>query len=779
MSAAIVSNDRLQQAISVCELRPGAPVRVTRDITIGEALEEITTGRFAAEVAEVRRLVAIHGKDSEQVKAAKLRLPAHLFSGQVNGAVAQAMQQGRMAHAGVLQLDFDGIEDAEFFRDELANDPHVIAAWVSPSGNGVKGLCAIEHATTEEQHKAAFLAAESYFAGEGLELDKACKNSNRLCFASFDPDARIRSGPARVLRQAPPQAAKPTQPPLVLSAHSRPFPEPPAHGVHQWLAQAARWCEQAGLSEVEAVAKLREQEPRLRRRYSHRECEDAARLVYNSPSGSRPAVENLNGRPAIELPCPGRPLSDFAAEVGRMLAGRGVYSRGGLAFTADHATKQLAPVDPQWLRTWAEREVSLFKHAKNAAGLAITLRHSMSLDTAKALVVAPQFLEPLPEIRRFAPVRMPTMRADGRIELLPLGFDDETQTLTDPNGCQLLEGFADVPAEMGAKAIRAALAEFPFADERSKAAAVSAMFTVYAGGLLPPASTMPAFVYMANAEGSGKTTLAQLAGIPYGVCEAESKPNSEDEWQKALLALVMSGSRLLLLDNLKGHLNSPSFEAFLTATKFSGRILGVNKKFSGEADATVLLTGNRLTVSPDLRRRCIFVELFMQELRAEDRVFKRRLDPPAILEMQPQLLTAMWAIIRGWDAAGRPPASKINASVPRWSEVIAGIVEWAGWACPSVPAELEDGGDTDTRDIARLGEAMPLGSPMKFSELCELCESLGLFERFIAWIEDGERGNKVRREFSAVLKTYAGRMIAPGKRFLSEGKSHSRRYVCR
>jgi hypothetical protein len=533
------------------------------------------------------------------------------------------------------------------------------------------------------------------------------------------------------------------------------------------------------LSEAEAVAKLREQEPKLRRRYSHRECEDACRLVYNSPSGSRPAVENLNGKPAIELPCPGRPLSDFAAEVGSMLAGRGVYSRGGLAFTVDHATKQLAAVDPQWLRTWAECEVSLFKHAKNAAGLAITLRNSMSLDTAKALVVAPQFLESLPIIRKFAPVRMPTVRADGRIELLPLGFDEETQTLTDPNGCQLLDGFDEIPAEMGAKAIRAALAEFPFADERSKAAAVSAMFTVYAGGLLPPASTMPAFIYLANAEGSGKTTLAQLAGIPYGVCEAESKPNSEDEWQKALLALVMGGNRLLLLDNLKGHLNSPSFEAYLTATKFSGRILGVNKKFSGEADATVLLTGNRLTVSPDLRRRCIFIELFMQELRAEDRIFKRRLDPPAILEMQPQLLMAMWAIIKGWDAAGRPPASKINSSVPRWSEVIAGIVEFAGWACPSVPAELEDGGDTDTRDIARLGEAMPLGSPMKFSELCELCEELGLFERFIAWLEDGEKGNKVRREFSAVLKTYAGRMIAPGKRFMSEGKSHSRRYVCR
>lgn len=774
-----VSNDRLQAGISVCEVPERGRVQVTRNITIGEALAEITDGHFAAEVADVRRLVSIHGKDSEQVKAAKLRLPAYLFSGQVDRAVAQAMLEGRMDHSGILTLDFDGIEDPAAVRDKLANDPHVIAAWISPSGNGVKGLCAIERATTEEEHKAAFLAAEAYFAGQGLEMDPSGKNSNRLCFAGSDPDARIRSGPARVLRQAPPQAAKPTQAPLVLSAHSRTFPEPPHNGIHAWLPQAARWCEQAGLSEAEAVAKLREQEPRLRRSYSHRECEDAARLVYNSPSGSRPAIENLNGRPAIELPCPGRPLSDFAAEMGRMLAGRGVYSRGGLAFTVDHATKQLAPVDPQWLRTYAEREVSLFKHAKNAAGLAITLRHSMSLDTAKALVVAPQFLEPLPEIRRFAPVRMPVMREDGRIELLPLGFHEETRTLTDPNGCQMLEGFEEVSPELGAKAIRGALAEFPFADERSKAAAVAAMFTVYAGGLLPPASTMPAFIYMANAEGSGKTTLAQLAGIPYGVTEAESKPNSEEEWQKALLALVMSSRRLLLLDNLKGHLNSPSFEAFLTATKFSGRILGVNKKFSGEADATVLLTGNRLTVSPDLRRRCIFIELFMQELRAEDRIFKRRLDPPAILEMQPQLLMAMWAVIRGWDAAGRPPASKINASVPRWSEVIAGIVEWAGWSCPSAPAELEDGGDTDTRDIARLGEAMPLGSPMKFSELCELCEELGLFERFIAWLEDGEKGNKVRREFSAVLKTYAGRMIAPGKRFMSEGKSHSRRYVCR
>jgi hypothetical protein len=137
-------------------------------------------------------------------------------------------------------------------------------------------------------------------------------------------------------------------------------------------------------------------------------------------------------------------------------------------------------------------------------------------------------------------------------------------------------------------------------------------------------------------------------------------------------------------------------------------------------------------------------------------------------------------MVRGWDAAGRPPASKINSSVPRWSETIAGIVEWAGFSCPSVPAELEDGGDTDTRDIAKLGEAMAPGEEMKFSTLTDLCAALGLFERFTDDVaDDGAAGLKARKGLSVALKTFSGRTVAPGRRFMSEGKGHQRRYVIR
>jgi hypothetical protein len=800
-------NDRFNQKISVCKIAKGA-MFIHRDITVMDALEETRDGTHAAAVATVRDAVAIYGKETPEVKTAKCELPAFLLSGRIDGRVAKAMDEGRFHHAGLLQLDFDKLEDPAAIRDQVGQDPHVLAAWLSPSGDGVKGLMVIKPAATEASHLAAFLTAEAYWHDRGLTLDAQCKNSNRLCFASHDPDLKWNEDAVQ-LATAPPPRTAPAKPSFkVGSKHTTrdaltpqdiremlaTIPSRPSY--EEWLKIAsAVWNE---LGESEGTAALCEWSPEehageYAQKYAHRlEQITAGTLVHiarehgwernrsqstTSAGSAATSVQTLNGKTAVELPCPGRPLSDFAEEVGKMLAGAGVYSRGGVAFTVDHATKQLCAVDPQWLRTWAESEVSLFKQAKTSAGLAITLRHSMSLDVARALVVSPQFLAHLPEIKKFSPVRMPVMRADGRIELLPEGFDPETLTLTDPNGCKYS---TDNPPELGAKAIRGALAEFPFADERSKAAAVAAMLTVYAGGLLPPASTNPAFIYLANAEGSGKTTLAQLAGIPYGVCEAESKPATEEEWQKTLLALVMGGARLLLLDNLKGHLNSPSFEAYLTATKFSGRILGLNKKFSGEADAVVLLTGNRLTVSPDLRRRCIFVELFMQELRAEDRVFKRRLDAPAILELQPALLTALWCMVRGWDADGRPPASKINSSVPRWSETIAGIVEWAGFACPSVPAELEDGGDTDTRDIAQLSEAMIHGEEMKFSALCELCSRLGLFERFADGLDsDGKDGLKARKGFSQVLKTYSGRFVAKGKRFIAEGKGHQRRYVIR
>ena len=506
--------------------------------------------------------------------------------------------------------------------------------------------------------------------------------------------------------------------------------------------------------------------------------EAADREAWNGevPSGTAvppPVLETINGKPALELPCAGRPLGEFAAELGAMLAGAGVYDRNGLAFRVDRSGKKLEAVSPQWLRTWAEQTVCCYVVQRRQHNT-VRLVHSMTVDVGNALVVAPQFLDALPKLARFQPVRMPVMRADGQIELLPAGFDAPTLTLTDEAGCRFR---TDMDGAEALEVLGELLGEFPFADERSRAVAVSAMVTVFAGGLLPRGATVPCFVFMGNAEGSGKTTAAKLAALPYGAGEVRSAPASEAEWQKRLLALVMSGRRLLILDNVRGHLNSPSLEAYLSATTYGDRILGVNKEFEGEADAVVLVTGNGLTVTPDLRRRSLFCELFMRELRAEERTFVRRLDDTALLAWQPLALGALWGLVRKWDAAGRPPASRESASFPRWCETVGAIVEHGGFACPTTPAELESGGDEATRDIAELGGLMEPRLEYTFGELVGLCEGAGLFERFTADTLGGELTPKARSRFGKVLGTYSGRYVAPGTVFLAQGKGHARRYV--
>jgi hypothetical protein len=488
-------------------------------------------------------------------------------------------------------------------------------------------------------------------------------------------------------------------------------------------------------------------------------------------------IETINGKPALLLPGDGRLISDFAEELGELLSGHGIFNRKGAAFTLDHEGQRLKLAEAGWLRTWIEAQVIPFRKGYSENG-PIKIVKTMAKETADAVLVSPQFLDQLPQVERFHPCPMPWLRDAGKIELLPLGLDHASGTFTSDPGFSISPmPFTEAKAE-----IESLIAEFPWADDsgRSKAVAIAAMLTTFAGGLMPAKATKPVFIYTANAEGSGKTTLAQLAGTPYADTPAEAAPHEETEWQKKLLSLTLSGRRLVLLDNLKGHLNSPSFEAYTTSATFGGRILGGSREFTGEAGATILITGNGLTFTPDLRRRALIVELFMQELRAEDRSFRRRLTPATITAMRPKILSALWGIVTAWNLAGRPAASRINTSFPEWCETIGGMVEFAGWGCPTAPAQIEGMGDTDTADFAALAEALEPGKRYEFKELSSLIEELGLFER-ITNERDKEGGISVKAKklLSSIWGRFVGRRVTQSGYFTKIGKGHQRRYLIR
>jgi P4 family phage/plasmid primase-like protien len=277
----------------------GAEVEKARGILAGAVTEiEVKEGKEAV-------------KELEKAKdAAKLKLPAVQISGRtVSGNRAQAIQEGRFAHSGSLQLDIDGTaalggKTPSEARELLGKDPHVLAAFITPSGEGAKAIFRIKPCLTDEEHKQAWRAAETYIAATyGMKLDPATKDPGRLCFIPADKDCTWNDTPlVFVVPEQPAEAAKdPTKrkaPDGKQFCTSKGFPPPPGptdHGIHQWLPQAAWWCRwRGGMTAAQTVEKLESYDGTGYRAFKENEVADAVSFVFSSPKQSTTSFDPVD-----------------------------------------------------------------------------------------------------------------------------------------------------------------------------------------------------------------------------------------------------------------------------------------------------------------------------------------------------------------------------------------------------------------------------------------------------------------------------------------------------
>ena len=257
--------------------------------TLEDLIEAIRSDEFAAKITKLRSTLAAGDDDGYAV--AKKDLQAVSISGTCEGRRAKAIEEGRFVHSGFLQLDFDAADNVGWTVEEIVEilqaEPRIVAAFVSPSGAGVKGIARIPVCKTKEQHVAAFVAARNHFRAHNLTMDEACKDPVRLMFVSHDPGAWIdldRSSMFEPVAAAEtpelPKAVKKSS--IKLKSGKTAFPSPPREGIHTWLMEAAWWCRFAELSESDAVARLQAYDGQLRRSYQPTEVIDAVRTVYSS-----------------------------------------------------------------------------------------------------------------------------------------------------------------------------------------------------------------------------------------------------------------------------------------------------------------------------------------------------------------------------------------------------------------------------------------------------------------------------------------------------------------
>lgn len=155
-----------------------------------DVLSDFRNGKYVDKIISVRTVLAKEGEDA--YKKAKRSLPAIAFCGEFAGGHAKG---NLVKYNGLLVFDVDHLSEGEMSRAyaDLVEDEYILAFWVSPSGNGYKGLMRIDYQNVPEGlsldscYKQAFAEVTEYFKQcFDIELDTNCSDYSRICYVCWD-----------------------------------------------------------------------------------------------------------------------------------------------------------------------------------------------------------------------------------------------------------------------------------------------------------------------------------------------------------------------------------------------------------------------------------------------------------------------------------------------------------------------------------------------------------------------------------------------------------------
>lgn len=151
------------------------------DMTLENALQSIKEEWMKKQIEAIRE-----EKDPNKRKQLKTGLPVYIFSGQFS----EFGYKGFKASSNLICLDIDHIptkeQQTEIWK-ELTSDEYIMAAWLSPSGDGFKCLVKLENDKDGTTHKEYFAALKDRYP----YIDRGCSDICRACFISSDPNLYV------------------------------------------------------------------------------------------------------------------------------------------------------------------------------------------------------------------------------------------------------------------------------------------------------------------------------------------------------------------------------------------------------------------------------------------------------------------------------------------------------------------------------------------------------------------------------------------------------------
>lgn len=498
-----------------------------------------------------------------------------------------------------------------------------------------------------------------------------------------------------------------------------------------------------------------------------------------------PAPGDGSKLPTVNL---SQSISALARTVGMICHSAPIFRFGESLSTVDEAGR-IAAMTAERFPSWIENYLAFTRPTKESPAV-----ESIGKDLAGKIMAADQFRDHLRELKAVSAVRVPVWRGDGdarRVELAPEGFDADTGLFT-IDGIPYQE---DMPPETAWGILWDCLKEFPFDPEgenqvkrrRSFAAQVASMFGVFCHALFPEGTPRPMVIYNANQPGSGKSLLMRVALAPvHGPPPESGKPESESEFEKVLDSAAIARKPFLVLDDCRS-IHSQALNRFVTSPVLETRLMHSQRLAMIPTVTQVFATGNGLSISEDLDRRALVVDLF-EPNEAAARSFAKEITPGWLFrsDTRARLLAAMWALVRLWRDAGMPTMREHRrGSFEEWSGLIGGMVLACGMANPFAPRKAESGGDEAGRALrlvlANLVGVALIEEPPNLTtgDILERADADGLLEVIVGFPKDAKKvlGNKLKHLKGRHLIDSQRRAFEFGRRELATGARYPVRFL--
>jgi hypothetical protein len=303
-------------------------------------------------------------------------------------------------------------------------------------------------------------------------------------------------------------------------------------------------------------------------------------------------------------------------------------------------------------------------------------------------------------------ITTPTLRSDGSL-LADKGYDTATGLYLVPS----LPGKLAMPAptreaaEAGLRLLTDLFAEFSFAAPLDRSVAISGLLTALVRGSLP---TAPMYLIRAHAPGTGKSYLVDvISAVTTGrVCPVITASKSDEETEKRLGAVLLSGAAMISIDNCVRDLGGELLCQLTERSLVKIRVLGRSEVPECECHLTLFATGNNILLKGDMVRRGLVCNLDALTERPELRTFQH--DPlRRVLDDREAYVAAALTITRGYLAAGAPQVCGPLGSYPEWSRMVRSPLVWLGELDPVQSMDAARDEDPELNDIRELFELWP------------------------------------------------------------------------